>query len=224
MPTSTEILSGLAAIANDWIAVAVAWHVAVAVALAAIAIGWRPHIRTARLLIAALPASVAIAALVHGNPFNGIVFAGATVLLISLALRDRVEAPLASPLWARWAGGAMIAFGWLYPHFLVGDPWRYLYAAPLGLVPCPTLSMAIGLALLVPGGRRAWSLTLASIGVFYALFGALRLGVLIDFGLLAGALALAVLATTAIRSKWRPRASLPTESGARSRELADRAR
>ena len=75
MPTPTDILAGLTTIANRWIALAIAWHGVLAIALAAIVMGWRPMRRTAGLLIAALPASAAIAALAHGNPFNGVVLA-----------------------------------------------------------------------------------------------------------------------------------------------------
>jgi hypothetical protein len=51
--------------------------------------------------------------------------------------------------------------------------------------------VAIGFALLGNGlGSRVWSLTLAAVGLFYGLFGVLRLGVLLDIGLVGGALAL----------------------------------
>ena len=97
------------------------------------------------------------------------------------------------------AGAAMIAFAWTYPHFLAGSSTWYLVAAPLGLVPCPSLAAAIGFALLGGGlGSRASSLTLASLGLFYGLFGVLRLGVLLDVGLVLGA---AALSFTALRSR-----------------------
>ena len=195
MPTPYEILAGLTEVANRWIALAIAWHIALAIALAAVALGWRPTHRTASLLITLLPASVAVASLAHGNPFNGIVFAATTVALLALAARDRRGPVAAVPRWSTWGGLALVAFGWVYPHFLTGSPVQYLYAAPVGLVPCPTLSVAIGLALLAGGGgRRAWRLTLAGVGLFYALFGAARLGVLLDLGLLVGATLLAATA------------------------------
>lgn len=36
----------------------------------------------------------------------------------------------------------MLAIGWIYPHFLDGPAVDYLHAAPVGLVPCPTLAVA----------------------------------------------------------------------------------
>jgi len=71
MPSPETILAGLAAIANDWRWLAMAWHVWVAVLLGLLVGGWRPSVRTAwRLLIAPL-ISVAVLAWRSGNPFNG---------------------------------------------------------------------------------------------------------------------------------------------------------
>ena len=72
--------------------------------------------------------------------------------------------------------------------------------------------MEIGFALLGDGlGSRVWSLTLAAFGLFYGLFGVLRLGVFLDIGLVGGAVALAVSAfhSPAAGRAWqeyRPRA------------------
>lgn len=45
---------------------------------------------------------------------------------------------------------ALVVFGWTYPHFVSTHSWiEYAYAAPLGLIPCPTLSVVIGFTLLV---------------------------------------------------------------------------
>ena len=53
---------------------------------------------------------------------------------------------------------------------------------------CPTLSIVIGLALITGGlDSRLWTSILTAAGLFYGLFGALRLGVTIDFVLLLGA-------------------------------------
>jgi hypothetical protein len=95
----------------------------------------------------------------------------------------------------------MIAFGWAYPHFLRGDAFALLVAAPLGVIPCPTLAAVIGVALIADGlGARAWSWTLAATGVFYAVFGVARLGVWIDVALLVGSVALMARAARA----WPP--------------------
>ena len=167
MPHATEILDGLSVIANQASGIAVTWHVVIAMSLVALAVGWRPSQRTARLLMGVPLASVACVAIV----FNNLVSRGSA--------------------WARAVGVTAIAFGWVYPHFLQGDATAYLYAAPVGLVPCPTLAVAVGFALVGNGlGSRVWSCTLAGLGLFYGLFGVLRLGVLLDIGLVGGAVAL----------------------------------
>ena len=92
-------------------------------------------------------------------------------------------------------GILMIAFAWLYPHFLdPRSPMIYVVGAPTGLIPCPTLSLLIGFTLLAGGfGSRAWNLLVAAAGLFYGVFGVARLGVRLDVALAAGGLCLLVL-------------------------------
>jgi hypothetical protein len=94
------------------------------------------------------------------------------------------------------AGGAMALFGLCYPHFVpAGSVLAYLYRSPAGLLPCPTLSVLIGITIFLDGlGSRAWSATLAVAGLFYGAFGLFRLGVRIDGLLVLGAMALALVA------------------------------
>ena len=196
MPTPTEILDGLTtATAQGWI-IAVAWHIAMLIAIIAIALGWRPGRRLAGVLLATPLVTVSIMAWLVANPFNGTVFALLAVALILLALRLPRDAVAPAPRWAVIAGALMVIFGWIYPHFVSPEiPLGFLYRSPFGLVPCPTLSGVIGFALLANGlSSRAWSGVLAVAGLFYAIVGAFRLGVQIDLVLLAGAVALAVLA------------------------------
>jgi hypothetical protein len=191
MPNATDILDGLSMIANRTTGVAVGWHLVIAAALVALGAGWHPSQRTARLLIGMPLASVAAVAFAFANPFNGLVFAASAMALTALAMMEDRRPVLRGSAWAFGSGIASITFGWVYPHFLDGHPTAYLYAAPVGLVPCPTLAVAIGFALLGNGlGARAWSLTLAAVGLFYGLFGLLRLGVWLDIGLVNGAIAL----------------------------------
>lgn len=194
MPTAGEILAQLTAIARDGVGFAVVWHVAIATVLVAVALGWRPDRRTATLLLATPLASVAAFAIAYGNPFNGIVFASASAALVVLALRVPADRIVPGPRWATVLGLALIAFAWGYPHFLEDRaPIVYLVAAPVGLVPCPSLALAIGGALLAGGVERRAAVILAGLGLLYALVGAARLGVILDIGLGIGAAGLALL-------------------------------
>ena len=194
MPDAQSILSNLRLIANDRIAGAVAWHAAVALCGLALVLGWRPSRRLAGLLLSAPVASVGIVAFMYGNPFNGAMFGAIAAVLVGIASRLGPDEAQGGTTVDRIAGAAMIAFSWFYPHFLdARPPATYLYAAPMGLIPCPTLALVIGFSL-VSGGlaSRAWSFTLAAAGLFYGLFGFFRLRVGLDFFLVAGALALLV--------------------------------
>ena len=192
MPTPEQILTSLSAIASQWWLLAVAWHVYFGVLAAGLLLGRRPAQRTAALLLALPLLSVSVMAWMAANPFNGLVFGLLGLALLILGWRlPATPVRIAAP-WAVTAGVLMFVFGWVYPHFLDAFPaYAYLYAAPVGLAPCPTLSILIGLALVVRGfDSRLWGSVLGAAGLFYGLFGALRLGVTIDLVLLAGALLL----------------------------------
>lgn len=192
MPAAANILETLASIANGRTAMAVAWHVVLAAVIAAVLAGWRPVRKPAATAMAVPLLSVAILAWLSGNPFNGIVFLLFAVLLAALGSGLPPVRVAPAPAWARIVGASLVAFGWIYPHFLSGGTWfKYLYAAPTGLIPCPTLSVLVGLTLLAGGfSSRAFPLTLGFLGMFYGAFGAFRLGVTIDVVLLTGSVVL----------------------------------
>jgi len=198
MPEPSEILEGVAAIVNGRTGLAVFWHIILAAVVIAILAGWRPPRRTGAASAALPLLSVALMAKAAGNPFNAIVFLLFAILLIVLGLRLPSDRVVPAPVWVRVVGALMIAFGWVYPHFLEGGSWlRYLYAAPTGLIPCPTLSVVIGLTLLASGfSSRAFSLCLGFLGMLYGVFGVFRLGVTIDLVLLAGSVVLMAVAMT----------------------------
>jgi len=191
MPTPDEILRGLRDIANTWRILAIFWHVYFGLLAVLLLQGARPPRNVAGVLLGLPLLSVSGLAWIHGNPFNGTVFAVSGIALIALSTRrlshDRVRV---APWWAAAGGALLFAFGWVYPHFLDTSSFLpYLYSAPMGLIPCPTLSVVIGSALILGGlGSRAYSLVIGVTGIFYGLFGSVRLGVLIDWVLLFGAL------------------------------------
>jgi hypothetical protein len=197
MPSSQMILENLTTVANQWQAVAIAWHVLLGVFLVALVSGWRPQKYLAGIMLVLPLVSVSLVAWQSGNPFNGIGFATIALTLLGLAARlpaDRIT--IASPVVAS-LGATLIGFGWIYPHFIeTRSWWQYLYAAPFGLVPCPTLATVIGLVLVVGAlGSRASAAVLAAAGICYGAFGMVRLGVTIDVVLVAGSIVLAVVAT-----------------------------
>jgi hypothetical protein len=141
-------------------------------------------------------ASVSVLAWLVGNSFNGVCFAVMAVALVARALGLPRSSVMFGAPWLVVSGSVLVAFGWVYPHFLDVDSWTtYLYAAPLGLIPCPTLAVVVGVASILQGlGSRTWTLILTSGGVFYGIIGWFRLGVTIDGLLLVGAIVLSVAA------------------------------
>jgi hypothetical protein len=193
MPTPNDILTGLKAITNDWVWLAMFWHAYFFIIILALIFGARPPKRVVGLLLALPLLSVSVLAWGQANPFNGTVFGIVAITLGVIALKMPADPVRIARPWLTVTGALMMVFGWVYPHFLVdAGPTQYLYAAPTGLIPCPTTSIVIGLSLLLGGfGSRAWCLVLAATGLFYGAFGALVLGVTIDWTLFAGALTMA---------------------------------
>jgi len=199
VPTADHILSWATAVANDWRWLAIAWHAAFAALLMMGGTRHRPSTRLIGFCLVAALASVALVAWASGNLFNGFIFS----MLALLLMRTAVRLPFAPVTWTLTrsgaAGGALVAFGWVYPHFLRADSWTaYAYASPFGLLPCPTLAVVVGLTLMGGGLQSAsWGLLLAAAGIAYGVMGVFVLGVWLDAWLLVGAALLG--ATTATR-------------------------
>lgn len=188
MPAPPEILAALAGLAQRWQELAMAWHAYIVALGLAAGFGWRPANRVAALLLLAPLASAAALAGLSGNPFNAAVLGAATVGLATLAWRvPAARLALSSP-GNVLAGMLLVVFGLVYPHFLApASLLTYLHSAPVGIVPCPTLAVITGASLATGSfGSRAWSVLLGAVATFYGLFGALRLGVALDWTLLFG--------------------------------------
>jgi hypothetical protein len=204
MPSPDVILSGLAAIANDWRGLAIGWHLWLAVLVGLFTGGWRPSVRTAGSLLVAPLVSVAVLAWFSGNPFNGLVIAAvAGALSVALLRISNDPVRFASAAWIA-PGGALIVLGVTYPHFLQAEfPAVYLIAAPFGLLPCPTLAVVIGSTLTFANLRtRLWSMTLLLAGLLYGTIGVFRLGVQLDWALFVGVILLGAKVAND-RTPWR---------------------
>jgi hypothetical protein len=196
MPTPEQILAGLRDVANNATWLAIAWHVFFGAIAIALLLKARPSRRLAGLLISLPLISVAAVAATIPNPFNAGMFGLIGLLSAVFAFRLPCRRVRIAPMGLLIPGLMLFAFGWFYPHFLESKPAAtYLFAAPTGLIPCPTLSIALGLFLVLNGlGSRALAWLYGLAGLFYGLFGVLRLGVTLDLGLLAGALIVTVAA------------------------------
>jgi hypothetical protein len=208
VPSPDALLTELGAIANDWRWLAIAWHLLFAGVFLGLLAGWR---RPARLLGHVLVApllSVSVVAWLSANPFNGTMFAALAALLVWSVVRfgSSMSVTFARSRWVG-AGGGLILFGWIYPHFVRTESWlTYLYASPFGVLPCPTLAVVIGMTLIFRHlSATSWQAALMAAGLIYGAIGVFRLGVLLDWGLLLASamLGAAIVSDLARRDQTR---------------------
>jgi hypothetical protein len=193
--TVESILSWATAVANDWRVLAMWWHIAFTALVIALVSGFHPTRRLLGFMLALPVISVAVLAWISRNPFNALSFTVLAVLLSRAA--SCLPLTTVAPASSGWvlAGAGLLAFGWTYPHFLITDTWTaYFYASPLGLLPCPTLSVVIGMTLIFGGlYSMAWSVPLFATGVLYGVIGVFILQVSLDVWLLSGSIVLGVM-------------------------------
>ncbi len=195
MPSAAEVLARLTMAASQYVAVAIGWHIVVlTVSLALVTRRFLPSARAATLALTTPLVSVAVVGFLSHNSFNGVLFGAAAIVLALLAVRARGRDGTSSPPVGAAIGIGAIVLGVTYPHFVAAETvLDFFYAAPTGVVPCPTLLVVIGFALLGGGfGARAWSIVLAAFGLFFGLTGVLWLGVTLDVALVVAASALLV--------------------------------
>lgn len=194
MLKSEEIIVGLQTIVNEYSLYSIVWHVVFYVLIAALIAKWSPSNQLFALLICLPALSVAIFAWLSGNPFNGTLFILLSILILIFGLKSSGQPVNISQMPFVVVGILMIVFGLVYPHFIeTNSVLKYLYASPVGLIPCPTLSILIGFVLLFNGfGSQAITLTMIVFGLFYGIFGVLKLGVQLDLFLVFGTIALLI--------------------------------
>ena len=194
MPNAEQILTSLQQIATQWQALALIWHLFFAVLILLLS-RIRPSQRFFAILLTLPLFSVSLLAWSVGNPFNGSVLLITALALLKVALKlPHAQVQIASP-GIVLLGAAFVAFGWVYPEFSPSAGLMdALYYAPTGLIPCPTLAIVIGFSIIVGSfDSRAWRWLLGGVGAFYALFGALYLGVAWDWMLLLGAVTILLI-------------------------------
>jgi NADH:ubiquinone oxidoreductase subunit 6 (subunit J) len=194
-PTPEGIVSSLTELASKWRLAAVFWHLYFAVLIAALICGIKPSKRIACLLLALPFLSVSILAFTIFNPVNGIGFALVGILLVYVSLKMPREQVQIAPWWALIAGAFMFVFGWVYPQFLdASSLYSFIYSSPVGIIPCPTLSIGIGLVMILNSlGSRKVSLILGVSGILYGITGVVQLGVTIDLVLLLGSVVMLII-------------------------------
>jgi len=195
LPTPNEILSGLGDIANNWRGLAIFWYV-YAVAVLALILTRCVSTRVIAVALVTPLLSVSVLAGLTGNGFNSAISAVLAGYLAIVALGSPPPATQRMSVRKIVTAAALFVFGLIYPHFVQTPSFlTYIYEAPTGLIPCPTLSILVGLT--IASGCvawRAWTWGVGGIAGFYGIFGTIVLGVRIDALLTAGAILLLVIA------------------------------
>ncbi|HPT30222.1 MAG TPA: hypothetical protein PLW67_00220 [Prolixibacteraceae bacterium] len=190
MPTQEEILSGLQQIADQRSLIAIFWHIVFYLYLFFIILGRKITRQEMSLFVSVPLLSVSVLAWNTANPFNGTVFVLLFVLALYFGLKNQREKVQYSGIFFRLTGAVLMLFGLMYPHF-TGINLSLFIQSPLGLIPCPTLSLIIGFALFFRGfGSKPLVVLYTVAGLFYGFFGVFRLGVMVDAVLVAGSLIL----------------------------------
>jgi hypothetical protein len=192
MLTKEEILAGLTSLANEYSNIAIAWHIIIFIIIAALFAGWKPGNSLMIMLLSSLLMSVSLFAGRQGNFFNATIFVFLVIISIYSTLRSNNGNITGDRSWPDISGLLLILFGLFYPEFLkTASLIEYTYASPTGLIPCPTLSVLTGFALVYKGFRsQIWSLAIGIFGLLYGAFGVIYLGMYIDLVLVAGSVLL----------------------------------
>jgi hypothetical protein len=199
---TNEILEGLQATANDYSTIAIIWHAVFYILFILLLTIWKPTNRLFATLLCIPLLSVAVVAWISGNPFNGLSFSILAILILLSGLSASKESINFALFPSGVIGIIMIVFGLVYPHFIEANSIiKYLYASPVGIIPCPTLSVLIGLVLLFKGfGSQPIIIAIIIAGLFYGFVGVIKLNVKLDLFLLFGTIYLFVDYILVLRS------------------------
>jgi len=194
MPKTEEIINGLQSVVNDYSTFAIVWHAIFYFLLIGLIAKWQPSNKLFGVLLCLPLVSVALFAWLSGNPFNGFIFSIMAILIFIFGIKSSNQPIQVSQFPFMVTGILMIVFGLIYPHFISANSFlKYLYTSPVGLIPCPTLSILIGFLLLYNGfGSQPITITFIAFGLFYGIFGVLKLAVYLDIFLILGSIALLI--------------------------------
>lgn len=194
MPKTEDIINGLQSVVNDYSTFAIIWHAIFYFLMIGLIAKWQPSNKLFGILLCLPLISVALFAWLSENPFNGFIFSAITILIFIFGIKASNQPIQISQFPFMVIGILMIVFGLVYPHFIsAGSFFKYFYASPAGLIPCPTLSILIGFLLLYNGfDSQPITITFIVIGLFYGIFGVLKLVVYLDIFLILGSITLLI--------------------------------
>jgi hypothetical protein len=202
VPSAEQILNGLREVANSWKAIAIAWHVYFGALALSIALGIHLSKRTVGVLLALPLLSVSAFAWLTLNPFNGVIFAAAGMVLVAVAAKLPRASIRLAPRWSPIPGVLLSCVRLGLPslpgyHFVLVVPVHGSH----GDHSLPTLIMVIGSTLLLDGlVSRTLGAILGVVGLLYGTMGVAYLHVTLDWVLILGGAVILVRAFTRKRN------------------------
>lgn len=182
-----KMLDYLVEVANGNLAVNLSIHIAVAVVWIALYFIRNKGVRSMLIkgTVLALLTSVAIHALVYGNPVHFGTFAiVALAAAFQMVKRNSVLEWSPNPA-DRIFSFIIIFLGFWYPKFVEVNAFESLLYSPLGVVPCATLLVTLGLlTACYPSVSKVQYAITAAAALFYGLIGVFVFNVYFDISLL----------------------------------------
>ena len=184
---SVNILNYLTMVSNENLALNFSMHI---VTLLAVAMMY--FIKTSKVKgilfygsILTLYLSVAINAFVFGNPFHLVTFGALGIFTLVALLRGKGDElnPVKGP--NTIIALLFIIIGFWYPEFVKASALNLFMLSPLGIVPCPTMLVSLGLmTLCYPKVNMPLYIAAIVSAVIYGVIGTFKFGVYLDITLL----------------------------------------
>jgi hypothetical protein len=188
MPTANEILLSLKFLANKYDELSIAWHVIIVFVLATAHYNKRLKTRLYLGICGLLFLSVSALAATINNFFNLIAFLGLAFAFLRESVFTNSYRYSTQQAASRSLAYFLVLAGLIYPHFLGSNIFRYFIAAPVGIIPCPTLLVISGMTLLFGMPNKKLNYLLITANLFYGIIGVFFLGVTLDVILLLTAI------------------------------------
>jgi hypothetical protein len=180
------ILNYLAEISNKNTNINLIIHVIILVALICFSLIKKDKIKylIANSTILILSLSIVVHAFIYGNPFHLITFIVLAAGTLLALYKGRDEKNIKFDAFSV-ISLIIIGMGFWYPEFVSTSTLGYFMYSPVGIVPCPTLLVILGLlTLLYPRINKAHYITAVLMGFIYGIIGTFVLKVSLDISLL----------------------------------------
>lgn len=139
--------------------------------------------------ILALFLSVTINAAIYGNPFHAITFGIMAALAVYVLAKGKNMVTMPQQGFRTMVALLFIFLGFWYPEIVKANIFESLLISPVGVVPCPTLLVALGmLNMFYPNISKVQLIVTAFFGIIYGAIGTFKLGVYFDLWLIGATL------------------------------------